>query len=146
MGEENALVREELSKLLNDKRQQLQHLGSQVATLDADLKALERVLLLFPNGVKSLSIRDSWASANQISELRDMTLMDILKTLAKKRDGLVHYAMATNFIFDNKLSAAKRANLASHIYMLLKNSASWEKVAPGTFKLVDGTQPKLIES
>ncbi len=68
--------------------------------------------------------------------LEGLTQYQVLVTLAQGSDGMVRSADATHLLFALGKAKGNKRNTNKHLYHLLESSEEFERIAPGTFRLI----------
>ncbi len=133
------MVKNKLLDLVSQLRSQKMALHKQLELIDGDLGALERTLNLLygnelPNKTDDTTQLKFIDDVNSISNARNQ--MEAIKIIACQNNWMVNATKVSDILIRAGKAKGKRRNLVATIYSMLSNSDEWEKVSPGTFRLV----------
>lgn len=140
---------EQTTRLLSDAQTEKNDLDAKIKKLQEKSNELDAEIEAFKIAIGAYLTRTGRQKSTQIdwvALLKPLSHKNKLVAIAKENDGLVKQSQATDIIFSNRLSEAKKRTT---VYQIVKNSLDSlleegiiVRVRPGEYRLV-GVQPKL---
>ncbi len=116
-----------------EKALQIMHDLSGVATTATDTDAEQRTIVLTDN----LDVPSDASIMEFMHELQKMKQIDALRLIAVQNGGTIRTADAKRIFLEAGLAKGAPKNVAPHIYHMLQAAEDFERVAPGTFQIID---------
>ena len=135
------IMTSELQKLVLLKSEldaEVAHARQRLEKATAELAAVTLTIGLLKSMGPMEEENTAYASTN-IDFSGTRNLKERLERIAQSSGGLVNTSKAADIIIDARQTRSKKANIRSTIHRTLTgNKDSWEKIAPGTFRLRNG--------
>lgn len=126
-----AKLRAEEDGIAKEIEERLTEVRRKIAAVQVTLDLLGQ-----PGGGNGSSPTNGWAQ-----KLRDLTQVKALMRIAEENGGILRTNEARRIFLAIGLSKGKPKYLGPHIFHLVMNSGRFERIAPGTYKLI----PESVE-
>ncbi len=132
-------TRDSLYIMLAEKKAEARGWESRLGTLQEDIRAIERVLGMYPNGTAETSVPSPTVQVTA-SELRNgHTHKEAVDYIADKHGGRVKVGEAKHLLIEAGLVTGNPKYVYGHIYNMLKNDERYEPVGKGEFQKKQGS-------
>jgi hypothetical protein len=136
---------DDLLALLNRLRREEEAIMDEVKDRLADVQkrivAVETTIELLPRGSEQYKTQPLASSTNGWAQkLRGLTQVQALVRMAQENDGIVSVRDARRVFMATGLARGKPKNVGPHLYHVLRNAEQFQRVAPGTFKLIQESE------
>ena len=123
-----------LSQLKTEEAAILREVEDRLEDVRRKIAAVQTTLELLPRDAEAPKpvSTNGWAQ-----KLHGKTQAEALVEIARENDGILRVTDAKRIFIGTGISKGKPKYLSGHIYHTLERSERWERVAPGTFKLLE---------